>query len=135
MKRLLTIGPPIRFLAVVMLFSAVTGCSTEPDIPDFFEVTYTLTNSSVGSITELTYIDNTDARRVVSSPGDDWTSQALFPAGQRIGATAEGTVQSGEIILEIMVVGVGGEFTRSDSCEEAAGQGIPCSLEIPEERL
>jgi hypothetical protein len=132
---LLVNRPSLRFLAVLPLLLAVAGCSTEPDVPDFFQVTYSLTNSSVGSVTELTYIDNVNVRRVVSNPSGDWAIGALFPAGQRIGATAEGIVQSGEIILEIRVLGMAGEFTRSDSCEESTGEPVACSLEIPEETL
>lgn len=131
----LTIRPPIRFLAALPLLLAVAGCSTEPNVPDFYEVTYSLTNLSVGSVTELTYIDDLRVTRTVGDPPEGWEVQYLMPAGNPIGATAEGTVQSGEITLEIRVVGATREFTRSDSCEDNTGQPVACSLEIPREIL
>ncbi|MGD2217800.1 MAG: hypothetical protein PVJ64_13675 [Gemmatimonadales bacterium] len=125
----------VRCFAALPLLLAVAGCSTEPDIPDFYDVTYSLTNLSVGSITELTFIDDLRVARTVSDPPDDWEAQYLIPAGNPIGATAEGTVQSGQITLEINVVGATTEFTRSDSCQDDTDQPVACSLEIPRENL
>jgi hypothetical protein len=131
----LTIRPLARFLVTLPLALAVAGCSTEPDVPDFYQVTYHLTNMSLGSIDQLTFIDDLRVTQTVEDPSDGWEVQFLIPAGHPIGATAEGTVQSGEIVLTIRVVGATGEFTRSDSCEELAGQLVACSLEIPRENL
>lgn len=127
--------PTLRFLAAVPLLLAVAGCSTEPDIPEFFDVTYSLTNTSVGSVTEVTYIDDLRVTRTVVDPPEGWEVNYLLPAGNPIAATAEATVQSGEITLEIHVVGVFVEFTRSDSCEDLTDQPVACSLEIPRETL
>lgn len=130
-----TIRPLTRFLVTLLPALAVAGCSTEPDIPDFYQVTYSLTNMSLGSVDELTFIDDLRVTHTVEGAPDGWSVQFLIPEGNPIGATAEGTVQSGEIVLEIRVVGATSEFTRSDSCEELAGQTVACSLEIPRENL
>lgn len=127
--------PLLRFLAAVPLLLAVAGCDPAIDTPTFFDVTYRLTNLSLGSVTELTYIDDIEARRTFTPAEDDYESQWFIPEGQTIGATAEGTVQNGEIVLEIIVVGGGMDFTRSDSCENLTGDPVVCSLEIPDEIL
>jgi hypothetical protein len=131
----LTIRPLTRFLVTLPLAVAVAGCSTEPNVPDFYDVTYSITNDSVGTVDLVTYVDDVRVTITVNDPPDGWEVEYLIPEGNPIGATAEGTVQSGEIVLETRVVGATSEFTRSDSCEEHAGQPVACSLEIPRENL
>ncbi|MGD2152202.1 MAG: hypothetical protein PVG79_02970 [Gemmatimonadales bacterium] len=131
----LTKRPRFRVLAGLPLLLAVVGCSTDLNIPDFYEVTYSLTNTSLGSITEVTFYDDLRAARTVDNPPEGWEVVYLIPAGNPIGASAEGTVQSGQITLEIDVDGVTRDFTRSDSCEDQTGEPVACSLEIPREIL
>jgi len=131
----LTKRPRFRALAVLPLLLAVAGCSTDLNIPDFYEVTYSLSNTSLGLITEVTFYDDLRVARTVNDPPEGWEVRFLVPEGNPIGASAEGTVQSGQITLEIDVDGVTREFTRSDSCEDQTGEPVACSLEIPREIL
>jgi hypothetical protein len=127
--------PLLRFLAAVPLLLAVAGCDPAIDVPTFYSVTYRLTNLSLESFTELTYIEDIGARRSFAPGEEDYESQWFIPEGQSFGATAAGTVRNGEIVLEIIVEGGGREFTRSDSCENLLVDPVACSLEIPDEVL
>jgi hypothetical protein len=128
-------GPVLRIFAVLPLLLAVAGCSAEIDIPEFFEVTYSITNQSLGTVTEFTFIDDLEQRNSIRPEGGEFSTIYLKPKGQTIGVTAEGTVWDGEIVVTIEVVGTSKSFTRTDSCEDLSGQEVQCSLEIPEEIL
>jgi hypothetical protein len=127
--------PPLRFLAALPLLLAVAGCSADLDIPEFFEVTYSITNESLGTVTEFTFIDDLEQRNSVRPEGGEFSTVYLKPKGQTIGVTAEGTVRDGEVVVTIEVVGTSINFTRTDSCEDLTGEEVACSLEIPEEIL
>jgi hypothetical protein len=127
--------PSLRFLAALPLLVAVAGCSSELDIPEFFEVTYSVSNQSLGTVTQITFINDLDDRQALTPDQDEFSSLYLKPKGQTIGMTAEGTVWDGTVTLTIEVVGNSKSFTRTDSCEDFSGQEVACSLEIPDEIL
>ncbi len=121
---------------LLALSLAVTSCGVEPEIPDIFTVMYSLSVTGQSFVTELRY-DNGGGRDIlVSDPIDGWSVTFDILARDRIGASVEGTVQDGEIIITVTARSIGRpDIVRSDSCSESSGTATPCSLLIPDERL
>jgi hypothetical protein len=127
--------PRNRLLAALPVALVVAGCSVEPDVPIFYEVTYSISNVSVGSVTQVTFLDDARIRISIPNPADDWMVQFFIPEGNPVGATLEGTVQSGEITLQMTAVFLQDTIIRSDSCEDITGTPVACSLTIPTDNL
>jgi hypothetical protein len=99
-----------------------------------YNVAYVLTVEGLGIIDDLSYDDGRGVLIPVGDPGDDFST--VFPVldGGIVRATADGTVQDGEITLSVTVT-LDGQLvlSRSDSCESALP--VECSLSIPFERF
>ncbi len=123
--------------SVVLALSLVmTGCSVEPELPAVFTVTYSLSVTGQSILTELSYDNGRGRDIVVNDPVDGWSVTFDILERDRIGASAEGTVENGEIILTMTARAVGrADIVRSDSCSDSSGTATPCSLLIPDERL
>lgn len=128
-------GRGVGLLAGLALSLALAGCSTEPDLR-LFTVEYAVSTEGQGFISELFYDNGRGELIADPDAGDEWSTAFAVPDGGSIYATAEGTVQNGEITLSVTVTeGARTILSRSDSCSDVSGEVVACSLSIPFERF
>ena len=93
-------------------------------------------NGRIKSFTILILILLLNNQGLLDNPSDGWSTE--FPAGdgQRVGATAVGTVKNGAIILFMSATTAGrAPILGNEECTESAGTPTACQLDIPKTTL
>jgi hypothetical protein len=100
-----------------------------------YSLTYSLIITGESSVDQVTYTFG--GRDVtLNDPVDGWSTQITAGEGQSVGASADGTVKNGEIILFMKATSSGvSPIEGEDQCEESAGTATVCTLEIPKVTL
>ena len=129
MSPLLQVFRATLSLALLVL---IGGCAnTDVNPPRVWGVTYTLTVTGQGTVTQLMYFDGTQ-NNVVSNPVNGWTINFPVVGGTAVNMSTQGTVNNGMIGIAISADAVGkNPVGGSDACAESAGSATACALSIP----
>ena len=123
----------VAFLAIATLWVLLTvGCGNDNTTEGrtIYTLTYSLDITGESSVDSVTYtLGGGDVTK--HNPTDGWLVQFPGGDGQRVGASAFGTVKNGTIMLDMSAVTSGSApITGHDECTESAGIAQPCSLVI-----
>jgi hypothetical protein len=139
-KKRFVILSGVRSVILIIIFSLVvlaSGCGGDDpaDPRREYTLTYSLNITGESSVDQVTYtVGGRDV--TLNDPTDGWALQIAAGDGQSVGASAEGTVKNGEIILYLSAVTSGrSPITGQDECSESAGISTVCSLDIPKVTL
>lgn len=125
----------LSVLTMLVVFPA--GCGEDDPVEPRreYKLTYSLNITGESSVDQVTYtFGGKDV--TLNDPVDGWSTQITAGEGQSVGASADGTVKNGTIILFMRATSSGvSPIEGQDQCEESAGTATNCPLEIPKVTL
>jgi hypothetical protein len=131
---------PFVLLAIAGSIAALIGlggCGKDnpEDARTIYTLTYSLNITGESTVDSVTYtLGGGDVTQ--QNPADGWSVQFPGGDGQNVGASADGTVKNGSIILTMSAVTPGAApITGEDECTDVTGIDTACNLVIPKVTL
>ncbi|MCK5619947.1 MAG: hypothetical protein KAJ17_11125 [Candidatus Krumholzibacteria bacterium] len=142
LKTMYSNGIPVRRFLILsvssLLVLLLAGCGNDDNGVEprrVYDVVYSLNITGESTVDQVTYtVGGKDV--TLSNPTDGWSIEIEAGDGHSVGASAQGTVKNGEIVLFMRATSAGkSPITRIDECSESAGTPTICSLDIPKVTL